>query len=144
MKKFIIRVLQLVISSITAFVLIIAFAGYLGLGKWLLNAMTTTGGYGQMLLRLREVQKVKQVDLLFVGSSHVYRGYDPRIFTSQGIEAFNIGSSAQTPFNSYFLLKEYLPKIKAKYVVLDLYWGALGNNGIESSIDILSNSEKLF
>ncbi|WP_242927952.1 DUF1574 family protein [Pontibacter vulgaris] len=103
------------------------------------NIRSTTGGVGFSLLRMREVQQVKQVDFLFVGSSHVYRGFDPRIFDQQGIRSFNLGSPLQTPFNSYFVLKEHLPNIKAKYIVMDLYWDIMAGDGVESSIDLVSN-----
>ena len=95
-----------------------------------------------MLVRMREVQQVKKdYDFLFIGSSHAYRSFDPREFNRKGITAFNLGSTSQTPFNSYYLLKEYLPSLKPEVVVLDLYWNMLTSSGIESTIDIVSNTE---
>ena len=109
--------------------------------NWVPNLLNTAGGYGYTLLRLNEAEKAADVDMLFIGSSQVNRGFDVRIFEKNGLEAFNLGTSAQTLFNSYYLLKEYLPTLKPEYVVLDLYWGVAKNNGIEPAIDILSNSD---
>lgn len=141
MGKFVVRILSAVLACLTSYVAIIWMFGFLGISNWLPVNKSFSGGYGQMLLRMREAKEVKNVDVLFVGSSQVYRGFDPRIFNKQNINIFNLGSSAQTPLNSYYLLKEYLPVMKPKVVVLDLYWGILTNTGEESSIDILSNSE---
>lgn len=105
------------------------------------NIKYTLGGKGHTLLRLQEVKKIENVDVLFVGSSHVYRGFDPRIFRRYGIESFNIGSPSQTPLNSYFLLKEHLTHIRPRYLVLELYWNALAVDGVESGADIISNTE---
>ncbi|GAA4432142.1 hypothetical protein GCM10023188_20420 [Pontibacter saemangeumensis] len=84
---------------------------------------------------------MSDVDILFVGSSQVYRGFDVRIFESSGLKAFNLGTSAQTLFNTYYLLEEYLPTLNPEYIVLDLYWGVGKNDGVEPSIDIVSNSD---
>jgi hypothetical protein len=108
--------------------------------NWLPNFHTTAGGYGQMLLRLREAQDVDKVDLLFVGSSHAYRGFDVREFEKEGYSSFNLGSTSQTPYNSYYLLKEYLPRMQPKVVVMDMYWRMLGHDATESTIDIVSNT----
>jgi hypothetical protein len=108
--------------------------------NWLPNFYTTAGGYGQLLLRLRDAQEVEKVDLLFIGSSHAYRGFDVREFEKAGYSSFNLGSTSQTPYNSYYLLKEYLPRMRPKVVVMDMYWRMLGHDATESTIDIVSNT----
>lgn len=116
-------------------------AGSNNFRSWLPNSLNTSGGHGYTLLRLNEAEKASDVDILFVGSSQVNRGFDVRIFKRTGLKAFNLGTSAQTLFNSYYLLEEYLPTLNPEYVVLDLYWGVAKNDGVEPSIDILSNSD---
>jgi hypothetical protein len=70
----------------------------------------------------------------------MYRGFDPHVLDEYGFSTFTIASPSQTPFNSYYLLKEYLPKIKARYIVLDLYWELFANDGVESGVDLVSNA----
>lgn len=142
MIRLILKVLLVFASGVFFYCGIIWLFVLLGLSNWLPNFYSTTGGLGQMLVRMREVQQVKKdYDFLFIGSSHAYRSFDTREFNRKGITAFNLGSTSQTPFNSYYLLKEYLPTIKPEVVVLDLYWNMLTRNGVESTIDIVSNTE---
>ena len=58
-------------------------------------------------LRFNEVRLYENLDILFIGSSHAYRTFDPRFFNSMGLRTFNLGSTAQTPLNTYYLLKIY-------------------------------------
>lgn len=105
------------------------------------NIRATTGGFGHSLLRYREAEKLSEIDGLFLGSSHVYRGIDTRIFRNAGLNCFNFGNSNQTPLNSYYILKNYLPKIRTKRVYVEIYYALLVETGLESAIDIISNSE---
>ena len=105
------------------------------------NLKYKKGGIGFMDKRIEEVREIKNVDILFIGSSHAYRGYDPRIFNKFGYTAFNLGSSAQTPLTTKYLLDEYIAALNPKYVLLDVYPLLLGNNGIESVLNIVSNSK---
>jgi hypothetical protein len=141
MRKLLVRTFSTLISFIAAYFIIIVLVSLTVGVNWIPNVKNTTGAYGEMLIRSREAKKVNQIDLLFLGSSHTYKGFDPRIFDAKGISTFNLGSSSQTPLNSYYLLKSYLPTIKPKYVVLDLYWTVLGLDGIEAAVDIISNTE---
>lgn len=141
MRKLVLRMIAVLICAIFIYSFIIVSLFQLGKVNALPNIKYTLGGKGHTLLRLQEVKKVKNVDILFVGSSHAYRGFDPRIFKHHGIESFNIGSPSQTPLNSYFLLKEHLTHIRPRYLVLELYWNALAVDGVESGADIISNTE---
>ena len=47
----------------------------------------------------QEVRRHEDVDIVFVGSSHAYRSFDPRFFAREGLTTFNIGTRAQTPLN---------------------------------------------
>jgi hypothetical protein len=108
------------------------------------NISMTTGGYSHNLERFREVKNIKsgEIDVIFLGSSHCYRGFDPRILNSN-FSSFNLGNSAQTPYISFYLAKYYLAKLKPKKVILEAYWGSLSapKHSIESSIDVVSNKE---
>lgn len=116
----------------------IHFKGITVLQKLTGNAVPA-GGWGQSLLRFRELEHIHGVDILFVGSSHVYRGFDPRLFHAKGYSSFNMGSTAQMPVNTYFLLKHYLPRIKPKIILFELYPVIFSGDGYESTLDLLAN-----
>ncbi len=90
-------------------------------------------------MRLKEVKNVEELDILFLGSSHSYRGFDPRIFKKRNYKVFNLGSSAQTPIQTEILVKRYLKKLKPKLVVIEVYPVLFNSDGVESGVDILSN-----
>lgn len=87
---------------------------------------------------LNEIFNYQNIDFLFIGSSHAYRGYDTRIFNKLG-KSFNLGTTSQTPLQSYFLLEKFVNILNPKYVVIDIYFPLFESDGIESSIDIISN-----
>jgi hypothetical protein len=105
------------------------------------------GGWGHSLLRFRELENIAaktkngnyNLDIIIIGSSHAYRGFDPRLFKERGYSSFNMGSTAQSPMNSYYLLKYYLPKVKPKAILLELYPVVFAIDGYESTLDLLSN-----
>lgn len=99
------------------------------------------GSYGHMNTRLKDLQNVGEVDILFLGSSHVYRGLDPRIFEDYGFKVFNLGSSAQTPIQTELLLNRYLDILKPKLILFDVFPESFSNDGVESSLDIIANSK---
>lgn len=139
-KKFLTRAGSIILTGILSYCAILWFAISLGLTHWIPNFYSNAGGVGQLLLRMREIRNVENVDVLFIGSSHAYRGFDPREFKREGITAFNLGSTSQTPFNSYYMLKNHLHSTNPEVVVLDLYWDMLVQDGLESTIDIVSNT----
>lgn len=64
------------------------------------------------------------IDVIFLGSSHVYRCYDPEIADDiLGCKTFNAGSSSQGMNTSYYLLKEINKHHDLKTVYLDTYCG---------------------
>lgn len=79
------------------------------------------------------------IDIVFLGSSHVYRSYDTeitdKIFKKN---TFNAGSSSQLLNGSYYVLKEILRNNNLKTVYLDTYVKidskAENSAGIESYI----------
>jgi len=99
------------------------------------------GSNGHLFTRIREIEKYKNIDILFVGSSHAYRSFDPRIFQKHGINIFNLGSSSQTPLQTKLLLERYLYKINPKLIVYEVYPATFESDGVESAIDFISNSK---
>lgn len=105
------------------------------------NVRNCIGCYGHLNTRVKEVPQFQNVDILVLGSSHAYRGFDPRVFKAHGIELFNLGSSSQTPIQSNILLHQYLEKLNPKLVVLEVYAGTLEVDGVESSLDLAANNK---
>lgn len=103
------------------------------------NILYTREGSSLLHNMLREAEEVKDVDLLILGSSHAYRGFDNRIFEREGINTFNLGSSNQTFIQTKVLLEEYLDKINPKMVIFEVYPEIFEKDGVESALDILSN-----
>ena len=105
------------------------------------NVNYKKGTYGHMNTRLQEAQNYEQVDVLFIGSSHAYRGFDTRVFGQHGIKSFNLGSSNQTPLQTLGLLKKYVKILKPKVVVYEVLPTTFENDGVESSHDIIANDD---
>lgn len=96
---------------------------------------------GHNNIRLNDVKIYKDIDVLFLGSSHAYRGFDTRIFKNNGYTTFNMGSSAQTPIQTKVLLERYLDSLNPKLVVFEVYPVLFTTEGVESSLDILANDD---
>ncbi len=84
----------------------------------------------------------KGYDVIFVGSSRTYRGYDPEIFEMNGLTTWNLGSGNQTIDISTQIIKNYITPQNCKMLMVDLYPLALSGNPIESSSDLITNISK--
>lgn len=138
MKKFIIKlVLTLIyIGSSYFFTLpVFYFSPVRG------NLKQNKGGHGHMYTRLNEVETACNKDILFLGSSHTYRGFDTELFEAQGISSFNLGSSGQTPDVTNLLLKRYISTIDPDVVIYEVYPETIFNQSIGSRVDVISNSK---
>lgn len=108
--------------------------------KFTPNLTDLRGGYGHSFTRLNEVKQINEnIDILFLGSSHTYRGFDTRIFKKHGFNTFNLGTSSQTPLQTLTLLKRYLDEIQPQLVIYEVYPITLMIDGTEGAIDVISN-----
>lgn len=105
------------------------------------NNLIYSAGQGFMDLRLQEAASVEDVEVLIVGSSHAYRGIDPRLLDSKGIKAFNLGSSLQSPIQTELLLKKYLKQMNPKVVLFEVGYKTFSSNGVEGAVDLIVNSD---
>ncbi len=103
------------------------------------NLNYPVASYGHLLTRLQEAKVVRHPQVLAIGSSHVYRGYDTRIFDKAGISLFNLGSSAQTPIQGNLLLHEYIDRIQPATVLYDVSPAFFSSDGVESSLEVIAN-----
>ena len=99
------------------------------------------GSYGHLNSRVKDLITYGDVDILFLGSSHAYRGFDPRVFKKYGIKSFNLGSSNQTPIQTEILLKRYLNSLNPKIVVFEAFPGVFSSDGVESAMDLIANDK---
>ena len=141
MKKLIVTILKFLPVAIGIY-LVILFAWGSVMPLYLRkNLNYRIGAYGHMHSRVRDVKVAENVDVLILGSSHAYRGFDTRIFEQHGIRAFNLGSSSQTPVQTLMLLRNYLNRLSPKLVILEVYPETFKFDGVESSLDIVANEQ---
>ncbi|HMN04892.1 MAG TPA: hypothetical protein PKD45_04125 [Flavobacteriales bacterium] len=81
----------------------------------------------------------KHYDAIILGSSHTNRGYDPEVFAKRGYSVFVLGSKAQTPMNSYPVIKYLLDSSNCPLLIYDIFDKMLINNGMESTVDLMTN-----
>jgi len=141
MKSFIYTFLKFSGLLIVAYLLLIIFWGSFAPHRYKKNLNYNFGGYGHMYSRLNELKNLKDFDILLLGSSHAYRGFDPRIFAESNISLFNAGSSSQCPTHSELLLKRYLKNLNPKLIIIEVYPGVFATDGVEATLDIISNDK---
>jgi hypothetical protein len=139
MKNFFLNLLKFTGFAFVLYLLLLIIWGSFAPFFMKKNINYNLGAYGHMFTRLQEVKSIQNVDILFLGSSHAYRGFDPRYFETSGVTVFNLGSSAQTPLQGELLLKRHLNKLNPKLLILEVYPGTFAMDGVESSLDIISN-----
>ena len=95
---------------------------------------------GNTYRKFREFDPARHYDAVFIGSSHAYRGYDPAQFAEAGYATFNLGTSAQTPLNSFYIVEDLLTSDNTGLLVVDVYRGAFELDGLESTADLVQNT----
>lgn len=91
--------------------------------------------------KMRDFPEGESFDLIFIGSSHAYRGYDPANFSQAGIKSFNLGTSNQHQMASYSIARQYIKPGTCKMVLIDIYDRVFASDGYESMSDMVINSE---
>jgi hypothetical protein len=140
MKLFLKNIFLFTVIILLVYPLLIAISGSFIPKNFKPNISYKLGAYGHLYSRTQEIRKsVKNIDVLILGSSHAYRGFDPRNFKNKKV--FNLGSSSQSPINTNVLLKRYLDKLKPKIVIYEVFPNTFSSDGVESSLDIVSNDK---
>lgn len=133
MKAFLLRI------SIYAIALILL---NIGLGHYLRSYETLDlADHGVFFPKLRWQEYYatsEPLDVVILGSSHAYRSYEPKTMElafGDGIQVFNMGSSAQSPITGYYVLQEILQTQQPRLVIMDIYFmvftsDELLNNGL--------------
>jgi hypothetical protein len=139
MKRLIFHLVLFALFLILVLFIVIGTMGTIAPKTFDKNIKNKRGDVGHMYTRMKELKSMDQVDILVIGSSHAYRGFDPRIFAGEGIKIFDLGSSAQTPIQTEILLKKHIGRLKPRLVIFEVFPGVLSNDGVESSVDLISN-----
>lgn len=141
MKKFIFQLFAFFLFSSLIYIIGVGILGSIFPKGEVSNIIYKKGFNGHLYSRINEIAKYDEVDILFLGSSHAYRGFDTRIFKAEGYSSFNLGSSAQTPLQTYTLVSKYLEDLEPKIVIFEVYPGTFVSDGVESSLDLIANDE---
>ncbi len=134
-----------IIIQILVFLLIITCLSSIkvrGIRVWFLinENVILEGGQTKLMFDDLENFKPHENAIFVIGSSHAYRGYDPRIFKNAGIELFNMGTSGQNMKDSYTLVKTNRSKIHN--LIVDIYPGVLETVSEESTVMLIQNANE--
>ena len=89
-------------------------------------------------------EKKNSLDVLFLGDSNIYCGITPmKIWNEYGITSYNLSSSEQKVWTSYYLLKEALKYQKPKLVVIDSYMMFCASNSANALVRQALDNMKL-
>lgn len=141
MLNFLKRSAVFLCSALVLYAGAVAFLGRFPKGKPLIYRTADYYNWpgGDSWTRYREFNPNQHYDVVIIGSSHAYRGYNPFVFTGRGLAAFNLGSSAQAPLNTYWLVKEFLDSANTGLLIFDIYEGVMQGTGLESTADLTQN-----
>lgn len=140
MKRFLFRLVLFMGVAAIGYALLICVWGLITPLVLRPNMPFLKGVYGHMHTRSHEVAEYGKVDILVLGSSRAYRGFDPRVFESHGIRLFNLGSTAQSPVQSLMLARQHLQRLEPKLVLVEVGPEIFSSDGVESGLDVLANN----
>lgn len=144
MKKILVNGLQFFAAFTVAYLLIFAVLFYVRPSGVPFIYRATQGNVssgGGTWYKLRHFDKNKKWDMVVLGSSHAYRGYDPEIFSRYGLNMYNLGTSNQHMLCTYYIAINHLNKENCKMVLLDVYDRAFCSQQLESMSDIIQNAD---
>ena len=136
MRKFFLRLLLFIPFFLLIYVVLTFLVGSLLPDYLTPNLYYRTSHFSYTLA---EIGQVQEPDILVVGSSHAYRGFDPRIFDAHGFELLNLGSSSQTPVQTEYLLSRYIDDIDPELIIYEVWPSSFTSDGVESAVDLISN-----
>lgn len=142
--KFMAATVAFLIAALVLYVLLVCFWGEVMPEKFTKNLKYKSGEGGFVHTRFKEAETYGNSDIVFLGSSHTYRGFDTRIFGKYGYRSFNLGSSSQTPAQTLVLVKRYLDELDPEIIIYEVYPGSFAGDGVESALDLIANIENDF
>ena len=88
MGKFLKSLILFFFFSSSFYLVLLFFWGNIAHQRLKPNLNFNIGAYGHSFTRFIEAKSTKDVDVMVVGSSHAYRGFDPRNFEKSNIDTF--------------------------------------------------------
>jgi hypothetical protein len=140
MRYFIKSILLFIPACSLTYILLICIWGELVPATFRTN-LVVENRYENTSMRLHDVKDYKDIDILFLGSSRAYSGFDTRLYESMGYSAFNLGTSSQTPVQTKVLLKRYLDVLNPELIIYEVSPSMFSSDGVESSTDIIANGK---
>jgi hypothetical protein len=143
-KKLIVKLLAFIPFALAIYIILVCLWGDFAskeARKNLIYQKSTTSFFHS---RMEEVKKVKNIDILVLGSSHAYRGFDPRIFKAAGFTMFNMGTPAQTATQTQVLVERYLDRLNPKIILYEVYPKTFSIDGVESALNLIANDKNDF
>lgn len=144
MKNFLLKILTFTFSFVLFYIVLICLWGDFAPSVFKKNINFKRGAKGHLFTRVAEIKTVDNVEILFLGSSHSYRGFDTRIFKKHNFTSFNLGSSSQSPIQTEALVNRYINQINPKIVIFEVNPASFVNDGVESALDLISNDRNSF
>lgn len=141
MRTFLLDLLRFLLLALTVHIVSVVAVGTVSPQSRYRNIKFARGGYGHLHSRLKEVDTTRDVDILFLGSSHAYRSFDPRIMRARGLHTFVLGSSHQSPVQTRMLLERHLDALSPTLVVMDVFAMTVPTEGEESALNVISNTD---
>lgn len=140
-RSFLLRSLGFAVFCAAFYPLYIALLGFAMPDGYAPNIRYPLNAEGHQRTRMAQAKARGPVDIVFLGSSHAYRGFDPRIWSRHGYSSFNLGSSSQSLLQTEMIVRSHLRALKPKLVVLEVHPGPFREEGIESALDMIANRQ---
>lgn len=142
MKDFILKFSAFALALLITWIIGVSILGQLNVGFLGIKNIvySTNAGSDYAQTRLIDLDSTSAVDALVLGSSHAYRGFDPRIFERNGMSMFNLGSSSQTPIQNLYLVELYAQQLRPRIAIIEVFPLTMGMDGLESGLNLIPKS----
>jgi hypothetical protein len=90
---------------------------------------------------LKEIDTMAHVDILIAGPSSAFRSFDPAVFEKFNLKIFILGSSAQSPVQTKYLVDKYLDKLHPRLFIYVANMQAISSDGTEGWLFLANNLE---
>jgi len=126
-----------IIKEIVAFICVVAiFVG--GAKIWNYILIDDSKSYTRLMMH-ELYNSNHNIDILFVGSSHAYRSFNPVIMDEKfDAYTFVAGTSAQRMDGSLAIIKEAIAYNDIKKIYLEIYYGVIEDNQIADRSELTS------
>jgi hypothetical protein len=95
---------------------------------------------GQDYLVTHNWDSTASYDVVVAGSSHAYRGYDPRIFAKRKLNMYTIGTGYQNTMASLILLENDCQLTPGGLVIIDLFDNTFSGDGMGCFSRLIPNA----